>query len=170
MSKSSVQFSVCSLLMATIFAYSASVQLNDPDWYLWFPLYACACVVNLVNWAISSQTIIRQVAKITLLVGIFMFFKVVIEDFIGGIAGFWCLDLSERVVREKVGSGLVMFSMLLHLKAADLENSMKMKKTKLTSAFDDYGMTILVAFSLGLPFVFFVVKNGEMKFDSVTEH
>ena len=30
MAKSSVLFSLCSLLMAAMFAYSASVQLNDP--------------------------------------------------------------------------------------------------------------------------------------------
>ncbi|KAA8547296.1 hypothetical protein F0562_003840 [Nyssa sinensis] len=36
--------------MASLFAFSASVQFNDSDWYFWFPLYATASVVNLVNW------------------------------------------------------------------------------------------------------------------------
>lgn len=86
--------------MSTLFAYSASVQLNDP--------------------------------------------------------GFWSLDLSERVVREKVGSIFVVISIFLQMKAAsdvqkDISNVVK------------YGMLVLVVFSYLLPFVFFVVLKGEMK-------
>ncbi|XP_015890190.3 uncharacterized protein LOC107424829 [Ziziphus jujuba] len=107
-------YSLCCLLMATLFAYSASVQLNDPDWYFWFPLYAGAFVVNLLNWIIPSSTI-SHVAAISLWLGIYLFIKVVVEDFMNSISGFWSLDLSERVIREKVGSGLVVLSMILHL-------------------------------------------------------
>ncbi|XP_065873611.1 uncharacterized protein [Euphorbia lathyris] len=149
--------------MAMVFAYSASVQLNDPDWYLWFPLYACACAVNLVNWAITSETIIRQFAKLTLWVGVFLFIKVVIEGLGSGTAGLWCLDLSKRVVREKTGSGLVIISMFLHLN--DPQNSRKRKKNKFPREYVEYGMAMLVFFTFGLPFVFFVVGNGEIKFD-----
>ncbi|WJX95328.1 hypothetical protein P8452_76663 [Trifolium repens] len=90
--------------MSTLFAYSASVQLNDHDWYFWFPLYS----------------------------------------------RFWSLDLSERVVREKIGSILVVISTILQLKAAsnvqkDISNIVK------------YGMLILVIFSYMLPFIFFVI-------------
>ena len=70
------------------------------DWYFWFPLYACACVVNLLNWRISPKGAIKHIAKVALLLGVFLFIKVVIEDFVSKIAGFWSLDLTERVVRE----------------------------------------------------------------------
>jgi hypothetical protein len=54
----------------------------------------------------------------------------VIEDFVYEIAGFWSLDLSERVVREKIGSILVVISTILQLKAAsnvqkDISNIVK---------------------------------------------
>ncbi|XP_070670576.1 uncharacterized protein [Malus domestica] len=101
-------YTLCSLLMASLFAYSASVQLNDPDWYFWFPLYFGACFVNLVIWAVSSKAI-KQVAEAALWLGIFLFIKVTAES-------------------------------------ASLK-----------------GMAVLVGFSFGLPFVFFVVQKGEMK-------
>ncbi|KEH20453.1 hypothetical protein MTR_8g078730 [Medicago truncatula] len=71
---SSRLFNLCSLLMSTLFAYSASVQLNDP--------------------------------------------------------GFWSLDLSERVVREKVGSIFVIISIFFQMEAAsdvqkDISNVVK---------------------------------------------
>ncbi|CAK7339487.1 unnamed protein product [Dovyalis caffra] len=164
-----IVFSLCSLLMAALFGYSASVQLNDPDWYFWFPLYACACVVNLLNWAISNTTI-RQIAKVTLWFGIFMFLKVFIEDFVSGTVGFWSLDLSERVVREKTGSGLVVISMILHLEASsEPKHPMIPRKRREFPRFVEYGMAILVIFSFGLPFVFFAIQDGEMKFDHIKE-
>ncbi|XWS45354.1 hypothetical protein CRYUN_Cryun15aG0129600 [Craigia yunnanensis] len=55
MAKPRELFSSCSLLMAVMFGFSLSAQLNDPDWYFWFPLYACAGVVNLLNWRISPK-------------------------------------------------------------------------------------------------------------------
>lgn len=88
------------------------------DWYFWFPLYAIACVVNLVNWAISSKRI-NQVAEAVLWLGMFLFIKVVAEDYVsGGVSGFWSLDLRKRVIREKLGSGLVIISMVLQLMAS----------------------------------------------------
>ncbi|EEF40078.1 hypothetical protein RCOM_0604340 [Ricinus communis] len=128
MAKASLFFSFCSTLMAAVFAYSASVQLND-----------------LVNWAISSKTIVRQIAKVTIL-----------------------LDLSERVAREKTGSGLVIISLILHLEASSEPKQSSSRKDGNKKGFPtcvEYGMAILVTFSFGLPFIFFVVKNGEMRFD-----
>ncbi|KAJ9177172.1 hypothetical protein P3X46_012413 [Hevea brasiliensis] len=165
-------FSFCSLLMAAIFAYSACVQLNDPDWYFWFPLYACACVVNMLNWAISSKTFIRKIAEVTVWLGIFLFLKVVVEDFVSETAGFWSLDLSERVVREKTGSGLVIISFILQLQASShlkYSKSRNQRKKKEFPRCVEYGMAILVCFSFGLPFVFFVVRNGEMKLEYIND-
>ncbi|XVF59550.1 hypothetical protein PTKIN_Ptkin07bG0285000 [Pterospermum kingtungense] len=158
MAKSRKLFSSCSLLMAIMFGFSSSVQLNDPDWYFWFPLYACACVVNLLNWRISSKRTIKHIAKVALWLGVVLFVKVVVEDFVSKIAGFWSLDMSERVVREKTGSALVIISMILHLM------TLKQGKKKKIGRVVEYGMAILVAFSYGLPFVFFVIQKGVMRF------
>jgi hypothetical protein len=54
----------------------------------------------------------------------------VVEDYVYEIAGFWSLDLSERVVREKVGSIFVVISIFLQMKAAsdvqkDISNVVK---------------------------------------------
>lgn len=92
---------VCSRLMAALFAISTYFQFNDPDWYFWIPLYMSACIVNLVK--IRSR--IRALARFTFWLGVFLFLKVVMEDFLSGIAGFWSLDMRERVVREKFGTG-----------------------------------------------------------------
>ncbi|XVE87240.1 hypothetical protein DITRI_Ditri18aG0100400 [Diplodiscus trichospermus] len=133
-------FSSCSLLMAIMFGFSSSVQLNDPDWYFWFPLYACACVVNLLNWRISQKAVaIKNTAKVALWLGVFLFMKVVMEDFGSKIAGFWSLDLTERVVREKTGSAMVIISMILHLLTLkDLEK----RKKKTIGRVVEYGETI----------------------------
>ncbi|XP_068655087.1 uncharacterized protein [Aristolochia californica] len=112
-------FSSCSVFMASLFAASASVQLNDP--------------------------------------GIFLFFKVVMEDILQGIAGFWSLDLSKRVVREKTGSGFVVASMFLQLKAFANSNYPRKRRGRRSL---DYGMTLLVAVSFGISFVFIFVNGG----------
>ncbi|CAI0554363.1 unnamed protein product [Linum tenue] len=107
--------------MGALFAYSASVQLNDPDWYFWFPLYTGACAVNLMNVAAAtSNPVSRRIAEVTLWAALFLFCKVVVEDLATGTAGLWSLDLRERVVREKIGSGMVFVSMVLHFKAFPL--------------------------------------------------
>ncbi|KAI5581629.1 hypothetical protein BDE02_07G030400 [Populus trichocarpa] len=85
-------------------------------------------------------------------------------------AGFWSLDVSERVVREKTGSGLVLISMILHLEASSEPKHSKMpRKRREFPRSVEYGMASLVIFSLGLPFVFFVIHDGEMKFDHIKE-
>uniref|UniRef100_A0A1D1YV08 Transmembrane protein 220 n=1 Tax=Anthurium amnicola TaxID=1678845 RepID=A0A1D1YV08_9ARAE len=113
----SLVFSPCSLLMGFLFAYSASVQLDDPDWYLWLPLYASASAINFLHIWLASRSM-EMTASLTLLLGMVLFLKVSVEDYAHGLAGFWSMDMSERVVREKLGSGLVAASMLIHLKAS----------------------------------------------------
>ncbi|KAJ8764522.1 hypothetical protein K2173_006262 [Erythroxylum novogranatense] len=165
-SPSTKLFTLCSILMAALFAYSASVQLNDPDWYFWFPLYSCGGVVNLMNCKVSC-TQIRRAALVTLWLGIFLFLKVVFEGFMISRSGFWSLDLSKRLVREKTGSGLVVASMVLHLLSLhETTHAMPRKNKELRSySYISYGMAILACFSFGLPFFFFVIMHGELKFD-----
>ncbi|KAL1219064.1 hypothetical protein V5N11_003947 [Cardamine amara subsp. amara] len=145
-------FRVCSLLMAFLFAYSASVQLNDPDWYFWFPLYTLACVVNLINCRrrITKSRRIKLMMRTSLSLGLFLFVKVVAEDVITEKVGVLSLDLTHRVVREKIGSGLVIASMVLQLKASSLKPI-------------DFGMVAIVIFGFGLPFWFLKIKKGEIK-------
>lgn len=72
----------------------------------------------MVIWAVSSKAI-KQVAEAALWLGIFLFIKVTAESAsLKGASGFLSLDLSERVIREKVGSGLVIISMFLQLAAS----------------------------------------------------
>ncbi|KAL0543013.1 hypothetical protein IC582_018100 [Cucumis melo] len=159
-------YSSCSVLMGFLFAYSTAVQFNDPDWYLWVPLYGCACAVNLLKWNVSLEAM-NNVAKAAMGVGICLWVKVVAEDYMNGIAGFLSLDLSERVVREKTGSGLVVCSMILHLIAASSSSPKLRRTSKSKRVFPrhlTYGIACLVAFSYGLPIFFFLVKKGKMKF------
>ncbi|XP_073286056.1 uncharacterized protein [Primulina huaijiensis] len=149
---------VCSRLMAALFAISTYFQFDDPDWYFWIPLYMSACVVNLVE--ISSR--IRKLAKIAFWLGGFLFLKVVTEDFLDGIAGFWSLDMRERVVREKFGSGLVICSMFLQLEYSCFPNY--------PSKLPKYGMPILVGVAYGLSFGFFVFYRAEMRYDLNQSH
>lgn len=151
-------FRVCSLLMAILFAYSASVQLNDPgtqkrnhlhflllfslyrlckfhsfcflsaDWYFWFPLYTLACAVNLINCKrISNSRRIRQMIKTALSLALFLLVKVVTEDVITEKVRVFSSDLTHRVVREKIGSGLVIASMILQLRASSSKSKEKKK-------------------------------------------
>ncbi|XP_010417118.1 PREDICTED: uncharacterized protein LOC104702895 [Camelina sativa] len=146
-------FRFCCLLMAFLFAYSASVQLNDPDWYFWFPLYTLACLINLINCKrrISKSRRIKQMMVRTALgLGLFLLVKVVAEDVITEKVGVLSLDLTHRVVREKIGSGLVVASMVLQLQASSTKPI-------------DFGMLAIVIFGYGLPFWFFTVMKGEIK-------
>ncbi|CAN1814843.1 hypothetical protein LINPERHAP1_LOCUS27243 [Linum perenne] len=119
-------FISCSVLMAALFAYSASVQLNDPG----------ASAVNLVGFTgLMSVNKIRMVARLTFWGGQLLLWKVVVEDLVKGNVGLWCLDLSERVVREKVGSLIVVLSMVLHLK---VDEGMKKGRNWIAEAVD-YG-------------------------------
>ncbi|RRT78877.1 hypothetical protein BHE74_00020387 [Ensete ventricosum] len=55
---------------------------------------------------------------LVLCAGILLLAKVIVEGYVKGVAGLWSLNMRERVVREKLGSGLVVVSMLLQLKAS----------------------------------------------------
>lgn len=99
------------------------------DWYFWFPLYSCACLINLISCIITTK-LNKLIARVTLWIGIILCSKVVVEDYVYEIAGFWSLDLSERFVREKVGSILVVISIILQMEAAsdvqkDISNVVK---------------------------------------------
>ncbi|KAL3813555.1 hypothetical protein ACJIZ3_014823 [Penstemon smallii] len=151
---------LCSLLMASLFALSASFQFNDTDWYFWIPLYVTACIVNLVNGVMKgydSNSNIKKMTKFTFWFGVCLFVKVVIEDFVHGISGFLSLDMRERVVREKFGSGLVICSMFLHLGNSSNSKSRPAQLTK-------YGMPILVGTAYGISFIFFVFHQDEMRY------
>ncbi|KAL6521639.1 hypothetical protein OROGR_018208 [Orobanche gracilis] len=114
-----IRVGVCNLLMAALFAISASFQFNDSDWYFWIPLYAIACLVNLVSWGENPTSRVRKMARFALCLGLFLFVKVVMEEGMMMMTGFWSSNMRERNVREKFGSGLVITSMLLLL----LQNS-----------------------------------------------
>lgn len=114
-----------------MFSFVSFFWLICLDWYFWFPLYASACGVNLINGigALSLKPI-RKIAKLALWLGVFLFIKVAVEDFVYGIAGFWSLDLKEKVVREKFGSGFVVNSMYLQLQAASVQKDYVKRKEK----------------------------------------
>lgn len=150
--------------MTFLFAYSASVQLDDPDWYLWFPLYASACIVNLVNGYFFSKTM-GIFAKLTLSLGNFLFIKVVLEDHLKGVAGFWSGDMRKKLVREKIGSGLVVTSMFLQLEASSLLSKDPLERKEMEiPRFAVWGMAMLVVVTYGISAAFFLLPRGEVKF------
>ncbi|KAJ4762584.1 Transmembrane protein 220 [Rhynchospora pubera] len=162
-------FSSCSLLMSLLFFYSALVQFNDPDWYFWLPLYSSAFLVNLLNMRIPTKSkTLTLVARLTLVGGNLLFVKVVIEALaLSGFSAFWSINMRERVVREKVGSGLVVLSMLLHLKASSTTstNQKKISKRNQVSALPEAGMALLAVLSYGLSiYAFGFINKEEMKF------
>lgn len=97
------------------------------DCYFWIPLYAAACVVNLVN-GVSKYKKIKRIARFAQWLGFFLLTKVIIEGFVQGIAGFWSLDMREKLVREKIGSAIVISSMFLQLQASSGSNNAKIGK------------------------------------------
>ncbi|XP_027151741.1 uncharacterized protein LOC113751798 isoform X1 [Coffea eugenioides] len=132
------------------------------DWYFWFPLYACGCIVNLVNGLSKFPKMrLRIVAKFSLSLGIFLFIKPSIEDLGNGTgAGLWSLDMRERVVREKLGSGLVVASMFLNLQLPSSRHLPKGQETKVAKL-TEHGMLILVGIGYGLSLL---CHQKEMKF------
>ncbi|KAL0461507.1 UNVERIFIED_CONTAM: hypothetical protein Slati_0038300 [Sesamum latifolium] len=144
--------------MALLFAVSACFQFNDPDWYLWIPLYVTASAVNLVNWEIPQDSRTRKTGRFGFWVGVLLFVKVSIQGFVDGREGFWWMDMRYRVVREKFGSGLVVISMFLYLDTSS--NSDHPTRLRLAK----YGMPILVGVAYGLSFVFFGFQHKEMRY------
>ncbi|KAF8008056.1 hypothetical protein BT93_K1895 [Corymbia citriodora subsp. variegata] len=154
----------CSLLMGLLFAYSALVQLDDPDWFFWLPLYSFACLVNLTSLVFFTSKLVASIGKLVLWLGLFLFMKVVMEDYRHEIAGFWSVDMRERVVREKFGSGLVVLSMFLHLEATSNEKGLLTWKDEGVVKRIELGQMILVSIGYGLSLIFFVFHKDEMKF------
>ncbi|KAI3985919.1 hypothetical protein MKX01_039001 [Papaver californicum] len=129
-------FTTISILMAFLFAYSGSLQLNNPDWYFWLPVYTFSSDGNLIN-----------------------------INYVYELGGFSSMDLSQRVVRENTESGLVVISMLLHLLSSSYQST-KGKKINVVPRYVNYSkkfvkMTILVILRYGIPLVFFVFLKGE---------
>lgn len=121
------------------------------DWYFWLPLYSSAFLVNLLKGIPSKKRTLNLVAQLTLVGGNLLFVKVVIEALIsGGLSAFWSMDMRERVVREKVGSGLVVLSMLLHLKASTTTSTdqTKFAKRNQKSPFSQVGEVPVMLFFL----------------------
>lgn len=123
------------------------------DWYLWIPLYGCACAVNLLNWEVSLKAM-GYVAKATMGLGICLWVKVVAEDYVkNGIEGFLSLNLSERMVREKTGSGLVVSSMILQLLAAASSPKIHRTTKKMLPRYIRYGkISSISSFCISLHF------------------
>lgn len=99
----------------------------------------------------SKKRTLNLVAQLTLVGGNLLFVKVVIEALIsGGLSAFWSMDMRERVVREKAGSGLVVLSMLLHLKASTTTSTdeTKFAKRNKKSAFSQVGEVPIKLFFL----------------------
>ncbi|XP_074564117.1 uncharacterized protein LOC141820659 [Curcuma longa] len=154
--------SACSIFMSILFAYSASVQLNDPDWYLWLPFYAFASGVDLLYVGFAASRRLRQVASLVLCGGVLLLVKVVVEDYVGGGGcGLLSLDMRERVVREKLGSGLVVLSMSLQLKVSSDEG--KVEERQSSARLAESGIVALVAVSIALSLHFFTDVVEHMK-------
>ncbi|CAN6447980.1 unnamed protein product [Victoria cruziana] len=181
--KPSVIFSSCSLLMATLFAYSASVQLDDPGsflssmnarrfgsfclllfsclwfsyWYLWFSLYAFAFAIHILQ-SIRIFGRSKWIAAINFCLALLLFLKVVYEAYAsGGFNEVASLDMEKRVVREKLGAGLVLISMFFQYKASDIADSpVRMRREQIWKTVE-YGMLMLMALSFGLSLTFMVL-------------
>ena len=103
-----------------------------------------------------SSKPINKIAKVAQWLGVFLFFKVVVEDSVNGIAGFWSLDLKERVVREKFGSGFVVNSMYLQLKAASIQKGHVKRKEKKGAKYVECGEIIVLLPVTSPGFYFFL--------------
>ncbi|WOL20685.1 hypothetical protein Cni_G29490 [Canna indica] len=109
------------------------------NWYFWFPIYGLACGVNLLLIGFTSKGFSNQLALVVLWGGTALLVKVMVEDYVQGIAGLLSLDMHERVVREKLGSGLVIMSMLLHLKASHASEEAKKGEREVVSRLAESG-------------------------------
>lgn len=79
-------------------------------------MYSCAAYVNLKRTlSFVAPKRITAAGIVALWLGMFLLIKVLLEDFFGDMIGIWSLDMRHRLVREKIGSGLVIWSMILQL-------------------------------------------------------
>lgn len=89
--------------------------------------------------------------------GILLLVKVIVEGYVEGVAGLWSLNMRERIVREKLGSGLVVMSMLLHLKASHASKEAKKGRGEQAARSAESGK---------LAFLFFIPRQeSAMTFD-----
>ncbi|GLJ23014.1 hypothetical protein SUGI_0434290 [Cryptomeria japonica] len=153
-------YSFCYAFMCILFAYSASVQLNDPDWYFWLPLYSFASVVNMMSVIhLNRSSSYTHMVFIAFWLGLAMLVKVVIEECLFETKSTtieWkellSLDMERRVVREKLGSGLVVVSMCFLHNNSQTGSSASRKAGS--------GMILLVLVSGVLCMVFFSSKEN----------
>lgn len=102
-----------------------------------------------MNKAISSKTS-PFAAKLALWLGAVLFVKAVTQDLASGkTAGLLSLDLTERLVREKIGGGLVVIYMILQLKISSMLRDSRPRKTN--------GIGRLVGLGKKLGFVSFII-------------
>ncbi|KAG6508563.1 hypothetical protein ZIOFF_033937 [Zingiber officinale] len=112
-----------------IIASGKSSLLFLSDWYLWLPFYASASFVDLLYVGFAASRRLRQAASLVLWGGVLLLVKVVVEDYVDGCSGLLSLDMRERVVREKLGSGLVVLSMSLQLKVSSNEGEVEERQS-----------------------------------------
>ena len=83
------------------------------DWYFWLPLYASASIVSFMHTLAPKKYPLWTI--LTLLFGILLFFKVIIEAI--EMDALFSMDMQQRIVREKWGSFLVAYAMALQLQS-----------------------------------------------------
>lgn len=86
--------------------------------------------MNLVKWGNPNSSRTSKLGKFGFWLGLFLFIKVCVEGLIDGASGFWRLDMRERVVRERFGSGLVASSMFLVLENSSSSKNRPSQLTK----------------------------------------
>ncbi|KAL9229431.1 hypothetical protein vseg_004897 [Gypsophila vaccaria] len=151
-------FIICSILMSTLFVIFASVQFNDPGWYVWIPLYAGAAYVNQMNVVgLVSYKRTLNVGNIVLFHGQFLLSQVILE---GGLVRMLSMDLSDRVVRQMFGGVLVSICMIFQISASgsfdrDPEKQVRMEVAPATK----HGMAMLVCIGYGLSAVFLLSES-----------
>ncbi|KAH7352617.1 hypothetical protein KP509_19G054300 [Ceratopteris richardii] len=126
------------LFMSFLFAYSASVQLNDTDWYFWFPFYSSASLISLIHGTEKARYPLWSI--LNLCFGLLLLIKVIIEA--APMTAILSLDMNERVVREKCGSFLVISTMGLQIQS--------MLNGKERERFNAIGICCIVLLSIGL--------------------
>ncbi|KAJ7544924.1 hypothetical protein O6H91_09G099200 [Diphasiastrum complanatum] len=145
------------LFLVVLFAYSSLVQLNDPDWYFWFPFYSLACTVNLVH-VVQASALSRGAAIIGILSAIALLLKVIVEGCLDNGKFLWAelfsLDLEKRLAREKMGSVFVLLSMWLEAKSSGMPSQEDSKARRDIM----FGHTLLVFGSICLCAAYFIPK------------
>lgn len=59
------------LLLAVFFSLAMVVQHNDPDWYVWIPIYALPCIISWIQVLkpdVIADSLFQVITKLSLLV------------------------------------------------------------------------------------------------------